>query len=115
MGRSLFAAIIASIAAVSTPAAAGNFVTGNDLLRYCQDSQAGLFKTCVGYVLGVVDTLEDQRADNHVRECVPKGVEAGQIVDVVVKFLHDYPQIRQDLASELVGAAVIQAWNCGHP
>jgi len=119
MGRKLFAAIIASIAAASavapTSVAAGTFVTGNDLLRYCQDPLVEAKSICLGYVMGAVDYLEKQRADSHVRECIPKGVEARQVIDVVVKFLNSAPAVRQDPASELVGVAVITAWDCGHP
>jgi hypothetical protein len=54
LGRSLFAAILAAVAAASTPAVADTLVTGNDLLRYCQDPQVAPRNMCLGYVLGAV-------------------------------------------------------------
>jgi hypothetical protein len=63
----------------------------------------------------VVDGLEWQRANNHIRACLPKGVEPGQVIDVVVNFLKSSPTVRQDPAPELVAVAVIVAWDCGHP
>ena len=115
MGRGLLAVIIASVAAVSTPAAAGTFVTGNDLPRYCEDPQVAPENICLGYVLGVADEFDARRARDHVRECIPKGVEPTQVRDVVVKFLNSYPQVRQDPAADLIGVAVILASDCGHP
>jgi hypothetical protein len=115
MGWGAFAAVIASVAAVSTPAAAGTFVTGNDLLRYCEDPQVAPENICLGYVLGVADSLDARRVLDHVRECIPKGVAPTQVRDIVVKFLNSYPQVRQDPAANLIGVAVILAWDCGHP
>lgn len=90
------------------------YVRGNDLLRYCADSstpsEQGL---CIGYIEGVEDysdALSEVR-DKHP-QCVPAGVEAGQLKDVVVKYLRDNPARRQVFAGVLVYDAIATAWHC---
>jgi hypothetical protein len=67
---------------------------------------------CVGYILGVVDHLEATREYERMSACVRVGVESDQVRDVVVKYLTDNPQVRDQYAWGAVVAAVVQAWSC---
>jgi Rap1a immunity proteins len=115
MGRGVFAAVVASVAAVSTPAAAQYF-TGNDLLRECDegdspDTGSAAYGVCVGYIVGIADYLELSRLGKLPR-CIPHGVTSGQLVDVVRKSLRDFPQLRYLPAPEFVAGTFLLAWNC---
>ncbi len=91
------------------------FLSGNDLVEYMRDYEqllqknlpdlgptsagAGLF---IGYVIGVVDaTLHG----------IPVGTSRQQIGAVVVKYMNNHPELWARPASELVGKAVIEAFN----
>lgn len=93
------------------PAYAG-FQTGNDLLRWCTNTDNFSEGECGGYIIGVADAQEFFRAANKSASCVPADVEAGQLRDVVVKYLQDNPNVRNLGASVLVMAAIVNAWPC---
>jgi len=119
MGRTIFqrretrlAAICVCTLLFTATTANAHFLTGNDLYRMCRgniDEQ----EQCLGYVEGVSDGINVVRAGSGEPPCVRPGVEAGQIRDVVVRYLEDNPQDRDGNAWGLAAAAVGRAWNCG--
>jgi hypothetical protein len=62
--------------------------------------------------MGVIDHLEADRTWEQKSACVREGVESGQARDVVVKYLSDNPQVRDQSAWSTVVVAVVQAWSC---
>jgi hypothetical protein len=92
-------------------AAAGGFLSGTDLYRYCiattQPYETG---ACEGYILGVMDRFEASRENAHLRHCTRSGMTGEQVKDVVFKYLTDNPQIRGQPAWALVTEAVMKAW-----
>jgi len=67
-------------------------LTGNELLKRCEDNDAVQRAFCVGYVIGVADMVEEGPSG---LICVATGVSNGQLSDIVVKFLRDHPERRQ--------------------
>ncbi len=92
-------------------------VSGNRLLDSCKSNETGIF--CLGYVMGVSDGIasrqlvESSTAPLSWRPvCAPKGMSAGQLRDVVVKYLDDHQEERHEAASVLALVAMRKAWPC---
>lgn len=95
------AAIIASPFISDARAA---FFTGNDLLAQCNgrlDVERGL---CLGYITGAA-----QAGSGY---CTPHGVTFGQMYEVVLQYLHSYPQALHYAAEVLVSFAMQGAFPC---
>jgi len=67
---------------------------------------------CIGYVSGVVSTLQFYKPLMKHNICLPSEVSVGQAIDVVKKWLKENPKIRHWEAPTLILAASIQAWPC---
>ena len=100
----------------SISAASGNvrgFMNGNELYQECTGSSYILREHCIGYLEGVTDAEVTMReVIGTPPNCLPLGVDATQIRDVVVQYLEDHPAIRNDLASDLAATAMAVAWPC---
>jgi hypothetical protein len=103
------AAVAASSAAYPQTEA---FKSGNALLRECVSSNEVFRASCTAYIVGVVDSVESFRANNGNTPCAPRTVEAGQLRDVVVKFLQENPTQRDAPAAVIVTVAYAKAWGC---
>lgn len=91
-------------------AAGGAFLTGNDLLARCETNRSA----CINYVLGVSDALsffEDAGASKSFI-CTTTNVTAGQMTDVVIKYLKDNPAVRNQGAAGLTWSALTDAFPC---
>jgi len=97
------------------------FESGNALLRKCQSTQQVDTMFCIGYILGVVDLIgliqgsvdKDGKSDwKYHAVCLSSQVERGQMRDVVLKYLVDHPERRDQPAAQLVVEALIRAWAC---
>ena len=84
-------------------------LTGNELLKRCEDNDAVQRAFCVGYVIGVADMVEEGPSG---LICVATGVSNGQLSDIVVKFLRDHPERRHYSANSLVGVALMETYPC---
>jgi len=81
------------------------FLSGNDLLR--DMNSKGLDQMlAIGYVLGV--------ADVYVRNliCLPENIKAGQLHDVIKRFLEENPAIRHYSADSLILFRLEELWPC---
>jgi hypothetical protein len=95
--------------------------SGNDLLTLCstpKDSERGEFDfaMCVGYILGVQDTLGELSASK-VKTPFPLCLGANpptkeQTVDIAVKFMRDNPAIRNEDAGAVAMGALSTAFTC---
>jgi hypothetical protein len=81
-------------------------ITGNELYTLCSTGNRSLQDLCVGYLMGVIDTLPESTA------CPPEGITLTQVRDVVETFLRDHPEKREERATGLVAAAVQAAFPC---
>jgi hypothetical protein len=86
---------------------------GNSLLEICKAPEGSQARyNCLGYVLGVSDTLADLTTMGALpgSPCLPTGVTAGQMSDVVVKYLAENPKNRSFSSASLVIGALTTAW-----
>ena len=85
-----------------------SFKNGNQLYQACtaaSDSQNMSF--CIGYVMGVSDSLQGLHLT-----CSPKEVTGRQVVDLVVGYLRDHSDARQYVAAQEVTLALVKAFPC---
>jgi len=95
--------ILLSFASVSF---GSNFKGGNDLYEQLKSKDTEIVKYLVGsgYVIGVVDT--------RFEKCNFDNVVAAQLVDTVLLYLTNHPEMRQYTASSLVIFAIKEKFNC---
>lgn len=105
-----YAAIIALLlaSAGATQAQVNHFRidTGNDLYALCtgQDTQTGL-NYCAGYVRGSTAALNSTCIIS-----VPNNVTNNQAISIVVKYLTDFPELRNEDAGVLMVRAFVKAF-----
>ena len=115
MRRAILVAV--GLSCILVQAADAYYQTGNTLFEECQnlvsdrpDKSFFLSGTCGGYIVGVQDALEGSG-----RFCVPQGpggVNNKQMVDLVMIYLRDHPEIRHLPAAGLVTAALKRKFPC---
>lgn len=96
------------------PLAASGFITGSDLLEWCQGSgEADL--QCRFYIIGVADAhAADSGSHGFVKGfCIPKDVKASQLQLVVANWLKAHTQDLHYGAASLLLAALHQTFPCG--
>ena len=69
----------------------------------CSAKSGSNLGLCVGYIVGVADTLEDTT-------CLTKGVSSRQVYDVVKQYLESHPEERHYPASAIVSDAIKKAF-----
>lgn len=106
----LFCATICAMS-LSTPARAAQYMNGEALLSNCAGASIS-YGLCIGYIEGVVDYADIVRLKLGFPACVPPGVEAGKLSDIVVNYLRDNPTRRKLAASLLIIDAVNAEWSC---
>jgi hypothetical protein len=109
-----FVAVLLGMAAVfaSTADAAGEFKSGNEIkaglegwvdkgsTEYVRDAMA------FGYVIGVHDALSGAVV------CSGENVTQGQVIDVVLKYMRQNPEVLDRSADQIVVAALKDVWPC---
>ena len=97
------------VALLMVPAMAhAEFMTGNQLHSKLNSTDVSERIQALGYIQGVFD------AGQHFRHCAPDniGITAGQIKDIVLKYLNDRPALRNITADLLIIDALKQIWPC---
>jgi hypothetical protein len=74
---------------------------GNELLIACRDQSDLKWGYCMGYIVGVA------AASAYV--CPPAEVTKGQMRDVVIRYLQNYPESRHQPAATLAATALSTA------
>jgi hypothetical protein len=100
-----------SLTLASAVARAGSvaaFVSGNTLHDLCKTGASSNPAACTSYIVGAIDAIN---ADG-THLCLPAGVIAEQMRDVVARWLSDHPERRQEAAAGLVSAAVQSVFPC---
>lgn len=103
------------LAPVSTQARERVADDGNELLKFCTDTDPDTFyqAMCLGYIRGADATLLLWAGANEATPyCPPSNVTVGQLKDVVVSYLRRNPNIRHESAPLLILKAEIAAWPC---
>jgi hypothetical protein len=96
----------------------GDFFNGNDLYTKCVSKDYEEQGICLGYSLGIMDDMAwDSKTWDFIKRgiyCAPRaGVTAGQVRDVVTKFLVEHPEERDFMpASISARVALAKAFFC---
>jgi hypothetical protein len=91
----------------------GGFYGWVQLFSDCEEGQAPaspadmFWGMCLGYILGAADALQSAH-----KICIPKGVEAAQVLDVVKLYIRQHPEVRHYSASHLVVTALNEKFSC---
>ena len=109
-----YLALAALLLTLGTTPSFANYMDGNELYEDCASANDAYVKQgiCLGYLQGVVDTLDMVRETNGVAQCIPTGTRVRQVVDVVLAYLRAHPAERSMEAQVLVVAAIGGAWSC---
>jgi hypothetical protein len=98
------------------------FITGDSLATYCRDfllvrrnaaasndQQLQRYAACLGYVAGVSDALTVEGIRHY---CLPFRSDAGDITEVVAKYLDEHPDDLHMSAYTLVVQSLASAYPC---
>jgi hypothetical protein len=85
--------------------AQAEFMSGNNLYKDMQGDALDNIHA-LGYVLGAADSAIN------VTVCPPEGVKAGQVYDIIKKFLEANPAIRHYSADTIVRTRLEALWPC---
>ena len=95
------------VSAFFRPAEA-HFVTGDDLLKNCTSTDKDQRLFCTGVIVGYYEMLTFVQAN-----CGDDSEKtAGQIEDVVVKYLKEHPAERSKPAASVSAIAISEAFKC---
>ncbi len=128
-GLTLCIAFLLSINPIMAQTQSGSS-TGYDMLGYCgtvdrvvsgqlsaseaaptvEDAMIQGF--CVGAVLGVRFLAATSTKNTEYPICVPDNAPKGQVLSIVVRYLHDHPERLNDNFVWLVMDALREAWPC---
>lgn len=104
-------AIFLALLSSSPTSARGNFWTGNDLYRWCEESE----DLALAYVAGAVDSEMLTGEISHgawQKFCPHQNVSTGQARDIVCKYLAENPADRHLTASYSVSMALNGEFPC---
>lgn len=95
--------------------ASANFKTGNDLYSECTARESSLTyyqeeASCLSYIIGAYDEFEVERQMADLPDCTPDRLTAGQVRDIVTKFIRENPAYRNLTAAALVRGALVRVW-----
>jgi len=110
MHRTVLATLVALC--ILVPNAQARFVTGQNLLRFCESKAPSDKAICLGFVDGVIDTIDVLRSIQGAPSCFPSRVEPRQAIDVIVRWLKANPDDQRYAAAGLTINAVADAWPC---
>jgi hypothetical protein len=95
----------------SASAGAGQFKDGNKLLEECSSPvNSWNSAVCLGYIQGMADAVAVSASLSGKAACIPPGVHASQVKDVVVQYLMKNPSERHYSGGHLAIAAIGEAW-----
>jgi hypothetical protein len=109
--RRLLLWVIVAVSVSAAKQAMAEFNDGNVLYTDCFDQSYYKRAFCLGYIEGIADGL-GSNAINGYTACLPRGVEARQVRDVITRFLASHPETRHLMAASLVARALAEAFPC---
>lgn len=85
-----------------------SFKNGIQLYQSCTaTSEPEKTSFCIGYVMGVSDSLQSLHLT-----CAPQEATGRQVTDLVVNYLRDHADARQYVAAQEVTLALVKAFPC---
>ncbi len=93
------------ILALLCGSAHAEFKDGNKLLSDLSGSTNDYIHG-IGYVMGVYDALQG------ATHCPPANVTAGQVTDMVKRYMEINPDIRHNTADRIISTVLRRAWPC---
>ena len=115
MRYAIIVLVLAGVLALPRPAAA---LTGNDLLERCTDQRDLMKVWCGAYLDGWFDRhriIVKGRVPGWTRVCFPTegaGVRRSQLIDVLVRYLKNHPEVRHKSSHLFTWTAFEEAWPC---
>ena len=97
-------ALLAIVLGVTSIPVHAEFKDGNKLLAEMGAAMEQM--VALGYVTGVADAL------NGSSVCPPPNVTAGQMNDMVLKYLENFPQTRSFSGDVIVQRVLVTVWPC---
>lgn len=106
--------IAAALAMAPAPAGAAEPAedNGNRLLSNCSDDGYFMEGFCLGYIRALTISADLIMANGNNAVCIPDGVQAGQVRDMIVAYIRRNPSSRHEHALVLVSWALREAWPC---
>lgn len=104
--RSALLGLTVAFAGFSAAPASAEWMSGRQLAETCAPSAAVDRAMCLAYVLGVLDGFRALERPPKV----PADVSAGQVRDVVAKYVADHEEAQAWQGRAVVKAAIIDAW-----
>ena len=109
--KKMIAALLVVAAGLGVNTAnAGYFVSGSELLEYCEPDSSS--NTCTAYIIGVLDVFDRLYMNRHEEGCVPEGATVGQMARVTTKWLSENPEMLHYAAHQLVSNSLIESFDC---
>ena len=96
-------------------AEAGQFVTANELLEWCESDDLTDYASCARYIIGVADTTDTYQKTGMIKPsiyCQPEGVSVGQLMKVVTKGLNERAEHLHEGAAGLTVVVFQKAFPC---
>src|SRR4029077_8617774 len=88
---------------------------GDDFLAVCQYDNDHPPDVCMAYVAGVVGTLALNWADTGQRICIPDSSTIRTTLDLVLQYIKDHPEKREQKPIFLVAQVTIKKYVCEAP
>jgi hypothetical protein len=98
---------LAAIAAIAISGSRANAYSGNEWMSNC--SSTTFVTACAMYARGLVDGVTLVGATPFY---IPPEVIARQLVDVGMRYMNRYPEIRHNEAGRVLALAFTEAWPC---
>jgi hypothetical protein len=89
--------------------------SGDDFLTVCQYDNNRPPDVCLAYVAGVAGTLALNWSDTGQRICVPENATLRTTLDLVLQYIKDNPEKRNQKPIFLVAQATIKRYVCEAP
>jgi hypothetical protein len=89
--------------------------SGDDFLAVCQYDNNRPPDVCLAYIAGVAGTLALNWSDTGQRICVPDNATLRTTLDLVLQFIKDNPEKRDQKTIFLVAQATIKKYVCEAP
>ena len=89
--------------------------SGDDFLTVCQYDNNRPPDVCLAYVAGVAGTLALNWSDTGQRICVPENATLRTTLDLVLQYIKDNPEKRNQKPIFLVAQATIKRYVCETP
>jgi hypothetical protein len=100
--------LLLCVALCATTTANAAFLTGNEILQRLKSGDHIPYAVALGYIQGIADAYD---GGSH---CLPAGVTAGQLKDVVKNFLEASPEVRHRPADLIIYAIFKNTWPCAN-